>query len=352
MSDSLTYIDLTLHDSHARICTRGAVVTQWLVPSATGEFNLIDGYTTDASLLEGDGCRSSLLAPWSNRVRNATYTWNGQTVRLGDGPSGKAEALHGLVLDAEFTVEAHEEDYVSLVTVIEDAHYPVPVSVQADYTLSEADGVYELNLTLSAQNLGDVSAPVGLGWHPYIRYEGAKSDAELIVEAKTRIEVDADLIPLEGEAAFTDLSAVEASDSQAFIEELSQLWVGQPQHMDTAFTDLVVEENNGTVGATLFHGSGARTDIVATSSQPVSRGVGILHFFTGEPLLERAGESLAMEFCQFMTNAFNRPECADALLVAPGEAQEISVSILHAGDPEAVYAVDADPQTVSLPLGR
>lgn len=266
MSDALTYIDITLKDSHARICTRGGIVTEWVVPSRTGDFNLIDGYASDSELLEGNGCRSSVLAPWSNRVQQATYTWQGNTVRLGDGPSGKPEALHGLVLDAEFTVEAHEEDYVSLATVVRDAHYPVPFEVRADYTLSEAGGVYELNLTLTATNLGVEAAPFGLGWHPYIRYEGAKSDAELIVEARTRVEVDEDLIPLAGEAAFTDLAEVEASDSLAFIDELSQVWLGNLADLDTAFTDLTVEETNGTVGATLFHGSGARTDIVATSN--------------------------------------------------------------------------------------
>lgn len=350
MSDALTYIDISLHDSQARICTRGAVVTQWLVPSRTGEFNLIDGYASDAELLEGDGCRSAVLAPWSNRIQQASYTWRAQTVQLADGPSGKPEALHGLVLDADFTVDVHEEDYVSLSTVIRDSHYPVPVALRADYTLSEADGVYELNLTLTAENLGDTPAPIGLGWHPYIRYEGAASEAELIVEAKTRVEVDHDLIPLPEEAAYTALASLPATDAQAYIEELSQVWIGKLENLDTAFTDLVVEETNGTVGASLFHASGARTDIVATSAQPVSRGVGILHFFTGEPLKHRPVESLAMEFCQFMTNAFNRPECEQALEVAPGEKQEISVSILHASDPEMLTGGEADLQTTSFPV--
>ncbi|MCS4484908.1 hypothetical protein NXS08_05400 [Gleimia sp. 6138-11-ORH1] len=350
MADALTYIDISLHDSQARICTRGAVVTQWLVPSRTGEFNLIDGYASDSEVLAGDGCRSALLAPWSNRIAGASYTWQGKSTELAGAGEPMLEALHGLVLAADFTVDIHEEDYVSLSTVVRDEHYPVPFALRADYTLSEAEGVYELNLTLTAENLGEIPAPIGLGWHPYIRYEGARSDAELIVEAKTRIEVDEALIPLAGAAAFTELAGLEATDTQAYIEELSQLWIGDLSNLDTAFTDLVIEETNGTVGASLFHASGARTDVVATSLQPIQTGVGVLHFFTGEPLAQRATESLAMEFCQFMTNAFNRPECEDYLQVLPGQTQEMSVSILHAADPETSHADETELQTTSLPI--
>lgn len=352
MSDALQYIDITLQDSHARICTRGAVVTEWVVPSRSGDFNLIDGYASDSELLEGNGARSALLAPWSNRVRAARFTWNADTVSLPAGPSGKLEALHGLVTDIDFQVDVHEEDYLSLSAVVSNEFFPVPFELRADYTLSEAEGVYELNLTLTATNLGSDPAPLGLGWHPYIRYEGAQSEAELIVEAKTRVEVDAELIPLDGESAFTDLAGLEPSDSMAFISELNQVWLGSLTALDTAFTDLTVEETNGTVGATLFHGSGARTDIVATSTAGFSRGVGVLHFFTGEPLQHRPGQALAMEFCQFMTNAFNRSECLPAMVVEPGRKQEMSVSLLHAADPDSLdsFNAEADLYTTSFPF--
>lgn len=60
-----------------------------------------------------------------------------------------------------------------------------------------------------------------------------------------------------------------------------------------------------------------------------------------------------MEFCQFMTNAFNRAECAEALRVLPGEKQEMSVSLLHAADPDSLEAfVESEVEfyTDSMPL--
>jgi aldose 1-epimerase len=45
---------------------------------------------------------------------------------------------------------------------------------------------------------------------------------------------------------------------------------------------------------------------------------GLMHVFTGDTLARRPRGALALEPVEFMTNAFNRPECREALALAPG----------------------------------
>ena len=45
---------------------------------------------------------------------------------------------------------------------------------------------------------------------------------------------------------------------------------------------------------------------------------GLMHVFTGDTLGRRPRNALALEPIEVLTNAFNRPECRDAITLAPG----------------------------------
>ncbi|MDO5728080.1 MAG: hypothetical protein Q4P71_00455 [Actinomycetaceae bacterium] len=312
---------ITLNGAYATICARGAVVTSWVVPTPE-TFNVIDGYASQEEVDEADGCRSAVLAPWSNRISDARFTYRGVEYDFGVGDNGEREALHGLVLDHDFTVTARSEHAITLETTIEDENYPQPVRVSVTYELSTRSGSWALRTRISGHNLGAGPTPIGLGWHPYIRYDGPRENAYVTVPARTVIRTDERLIPLDGAEAFERLESFDPVSGLATIQPLEQL--------DTAHSDLTASQGEeAVITATLHHGSGATTDLIATAPATVNKASGIIHLFTGEPLAHRAGESLAFEYCQFMTNAFNRVECARHIDVGAGDTRTMTVTLVH-----------------------
>lgn len=322
------YFTIEANGSQAVISSRGAVVTRWTVPISDsdgqpcGQVEVLDGYRDENELAVFDGYRGALLAPWSNRIRDARYRHGERSYDCGPDTDGKREALHGLVAKADFKLVRSETDSVVLCTEVRSEAYPEPLTVTVEYRLEQSLHSWELFMRLNCTNDGTAPAPVCLGWHPYIRLDGPREGAWLSVPARTRIATDDSLIPLPGSAAFLPFEGFDPDSGQARIELSEQL--------DTAFTDLTMQPGERAhITATLHHTSGATTQVIAQSSNPLSTGIGIFHIFTGECLNERAGEAVAVEYCQCMTDAYNRTECEPVLDLEPGSARDLTVSIRH-----------------------
>ncbi|MDO4791953.1 MAG: hypothetical protein Q3999_05660 [Buchananella hordeovulneris] len=296
------------------VASRGAVVLSWKVPTPRGPRELIDGYVDDADLASGHGARSAVLAPWSNRIEAGRYEFDGRVYQLPTGADG--HALHGLVTGLDFALTDSGPDFLTFETRIEPSEgYPFPVKVQATYRLEEGEGgAPALALELSATNEGEVDAPIGLGWHPYLALTTADL-ASVSLLARSSVEVDPGLIPLAGESAFSA-----AGRFPVCLGSLGEV------ELDDAFTEL--EVTHAGVNAVL---RGPNLDQIALESDlPVQkRGEGIVHFYTGDTLDSRQRDSVAVEPCQFMTNAFNRPELADSLRVAPGQSTSLRARFVY-----------------------
>lgn len=322
------YFTIEANASVATIASRGAVVTRWTVPTCDaggqmqGEVDVLDGYRNEGELEVFDGYRGALLAPWSNRIREATYCHGGQTYDCGPNEDGVREALHGLVAKSDYELVRQEADRVVLRTRVDSPVYPQPLTVTVEYRLEQSLHSWELFMRLNCTNDGDAAAPVALGWHPYIKLDGGREGAWLSVPARTRVLTDEALIPLEGREAFALYEGFDPESGQARIDLTEEL--------DTAFTDLTMQPGERAhVEATLHHASGATTQVIAQSGNPLSTGVGIFHIFTGECLDDRPGEAVAVEYCQCMTDAFNRSECQGVLQLQPGASRDMTVSIRH-----------------------
>lgn len=312
---------IRLDGSVVEVGSRGGVALSWRVPSPQGpDTEVLDGYRGAEERRGGDGARQALLAPWSNRIRGARYSWGGRDWDLGPAADGTREALHGLALEAGFELVEQTDACLRLRTTLSHPDYPVPVRLHATYELGHTrrgDGTDEwsLHLTLEARNLGHVDAPVGLGWHPYVRWMGGREGARVHVPAHLHVDTDEALIPLPGDAAFSEV-------------EDGAVGIISPAGLDDAWTGLSTRD--GIVSVTLDHPSGARTVLEAeTGRGTLLPGIGIVQLFTGEPLVHRPGRSLAMEYCQFMTDAVNRPELHDALRLAPGEARTLRARLVQ-----------------------
>lgn len=310
-------------EDRVEILLRGAAVTSWLFRDGR---ELLDGYRSEAEALQLEGYRNAVLAPWSNRIRDAVFEFDGTRYDHGVDPSGIREALHGLIADKQFEVVAAGTDadgcpvpvdgrgaqvaWVRLACRLEpSSSYPWPLQIETAYALVATDSS-QLALRLSAKNLADSAAPVTLGWHPYLTHLGDPRRAHVTVGAKLGVCTGDDNIPLAGEGAF---------------KECAGLDVTGPQQMDDAFTQLE-GDCDGMARATVRHEDGSATELRA--KLPIDqRGCGIIHVFTGECLPQRGGEAIAVEPCLMMTDAFNRDECADAVPLASGQTRVLEAAL-------------------------
>lgn len=295
----------TLHfeDTTAAISPHGATLLSWQV----GGQELIDGYETEAEFAAYDGMRSALLAPWSNRIDDARYTWAGCEYDLGPAADGSRQALHGLVYQVDWSVLHSGENTVTYqVTVGGLEAYPWRVKAEATYTLGRTEaGHAALELALSCKNLSDSPAPVGLGWHPYFRL-GPVDECRAEIPADLQINPNEVLIPLEGPQAFSPKTLPAEIGSQI---------------IDLAFTQLSPTPAR-------LQGPAGTIEMTSTIAAPGGPGIcppgeGIWHLFTADTLAFRPRTSIALEPCEFMTNAFNRPEHAPALALAPGKVSTL-----------------------------
>lgn len=116
----------------------------------------------------------AILAPWPNRVRDGRYTWDGVQRQLPITEPARGHALHGLVVDTDFTLAQHGDDFAEFRTIITPSEgYPFEVQLVISYQL-EPRG---LCTTATATNLGAEAAPFGWGSHAYLVAPGGKADA-------------------------------------------------------------------------------------------------------------------------------------------------------------------------------
>ena len=309
--------------SAAFVSNRRGVVLDWRVPDGSGERDtvvpLLDGYRTLEERMSYDGSRQSILAPWSNRIRDGRYTWDGEEYDLGPDPSGRREGLHGLVEITGFEMKEQNDHRLKLCKTLQDDGYPQPLRVCLTYELGhdvDRDGrdTWSLTHTTRCTNWGDSSAPVGLGWNPHILWHGDREGATIDMPAGTVVRTTDDLIPLPGDTAFDQTG-------------LARQVIAQPSDLEQTWTDLDVDDD-GRVRMRINHASGAETVLDATTIGGGS-GIDVIHLSTGENQRFRPGNALACEYSQFMPNAFNRDELRDALTLEPGQTRELQTSIVH-----------------------
>ena len=107
---------------------------------------------------------SFVLAPWSNRIQDAQFHFQGQ--RYGLRANTHNYAAHGDVRTRPWKVVARSA--TSLTCALDsrefaDFNFPFPLSTEIRYELSGS--TFDTTLTLT--NVGTTSMPAGFGFHPY-----------------------------------------------------------------------------------------------------------------------------------------------------------------------------------------
>jgi aldose 1-epimerase len=135
---------------------------------------------TPASPTRANECASYTLAPYSNRLRDGRFAFEGKPYQLGNAAK---HALHGDAFHRPWRVDDAGSTRARLALEtgdFADFDFPFPFRVEAAWTL-EGD---TLAASLALTNTGATRMPAGVGWHPYFvrALDGGASEVEL--EAK------------------------------------------------------------------------------------------------------------------------------------------------------------------------
>ena len=274
--------------------------------------HVLDGYRNQDEARQMDGFRNALLAPWSNRIRDGKYCFQGKEYDFKGETIGGELALHGLIADQVFELIEQKPDYLrAKVSVPKLAAYPFEVEIEVTYQIKSSP--HRLSLDMVAHNKGTGDAPITLGWHPYFLCpSGRAKNAKVTIAAESLVVTDEQLIPKRGQAAFC------AQESPVVLSGRGDF--------DCAYTSLVPKD--GSVWAVVEQMNGSST-VVQMSGARQGQGLASFQVYSAQDLLNRASESIAVEPLLAMTDAFNRSECEDLVTVSPGCFQEMHVCIEH-----------------------
>jgi aldose 1-epimerase len=117
----------------------------------------------DLAARTADRLASFPLVPFSNRVRAGRFTFGGHAVALPLNVWPQPHAEHGHGWQAAWSVVAHAANGLTLEYDHPADPWPFPYRARQEFLLTGD----ELRLTLSIENRGRETMPVGLGFHPY-----------------------------------------------------------------------------------------------------------------------------------------------------------------------------------------
>jgi aldose 1-epimerase len=289
------------------IAHRGATLLRWLQSIGTLETDLSDGYANAAELIEQNGVRNGILAPFPNRIALGRYEFAGSSYDLLPGqPDNDRLIYHGFLreLPTNLTNVQTGQDSAELTFACDSIRpgafpgYPFALDIRLIYEITASS----IDLTVHVHNVGEHAAPYAAGWHPYFRL-GTESidELELAIPAQSVIRTTPDLIPLSGAEAH-GLPAIDAPD---FREARP---IGEAV-LDTCYSDLVPDDDG--ISRTLL--SNPRTG----QSLEISQDNGHMHVFTGDTLGRDRRRSIALEPVEVITNSFNRADLVERITLAP-----------------------------------
>lgn len=172
-------ITLTAGDSHVEIDPVGSA----LVGLKLGDRVLIPKADSTKKTFFG-----SLLAPWPNRTRGAQYQFGGKEYFL-VANDGLGNANHGLVHDQRALVaQSSPSSAVLTLSISPSDSYPFRLELSVKFELTQS----ELKVEIAATNVGNETAPVGIGHHPYF---AVAEDTTVEIFANSAAEHDEKKIP-------------------------------------------------------------------------------------------------------------------------------------------------------------
>lgn len=120
------------------------------------------------------GMGSFPLVPFSSRIRDGRFAFDGHAVALPLNFLPERHAIHGHGWQAPWDLVTVEEDTATIAYTHSPDSWPWPYTAEQTFTLGDGG----LSILMTVTNHGDGPMPAGLGPHPYfVRTPGARISA-------------------------------------------------------------------------------------------------------------------------------------------------------------------------------
>ncbi len=296
--------------STALVAERGATLLSW---RPLGGAEVVDGYENAGEVEAAVSGRSLVMAPWAGTLRDCQYVHEG--TRYDVASLTRGDPARSLAYGVDF-VRREAGDALHLQTDLPATDgYPWPMRVSVLFALEAGAGrLAHLSATIGVENLGDSTAPVSLGWMPFVRLPGRSgiSNLSVRVPARTRVMADARGVPFNGDAAYGGIQTPEQID-----------YIGTTR-LDQSYTDLVPDENGVVVTTVTDPVSGVRVSLTQEPSEaPVVR------VSTGDSFERGPRGSIGLAPCSALPNAFNRADEAARLSLRPGQTRSLTSTLTY-----------------------
>jgi len=159
--------------------------------------SVLDGNSTYHKLMEDEAYKGAHLIPFSSRIENGIYTFQGKTYQLPLNKPDEGHALHGFLNNQPFEVVnvTEHKDFAALeLSYIYNGSvpgYPFVFRLGMLYTLS-AEG---FKLETMVVNTGNEDMPYSYGWHPYLTFSNPVDELYLQLPASKSVVFNERLIP-------------------------------------------------------------------------------------------------------------------------------------------------------------
>ena len=172
-----------------------------------------------------DGGRGQVLAPWPNRLGDGHYRFGDLSVQAPLDEPERNNAIHGLVRWLPWRLEVKAQNLVAArCHLFPTPGYPFNLELRVEYRLGR-DG---LTVSTLATNVGRLTLPFGIGFHPYFRPAAEPIDIALLeLPAYERLVLDERGLPT-GEVRGVEGTEYDFTEQRA---------IG-PTRLDTAYTGL------------------------------------------------------------------------------------------------------------------
>ena len=144
----------------------------------------------DALLQTADRLACFPLVPFSNRIRNGRFEFDGHEIRLPLNQWPQPHAEHGHGWQSAWRIVARAADRLVLELDRRADTWPFAYRARQEFVLTEA----ELRVTLSAENRDRTAMPIGLGLHPYFP---RTARCRLSADVDAMWATDAEVMPTE-----------------------------------------------------------------------------------------------------------------------------------------------------------
>jgi len=171
-----------------------------LSPSLTDATRVLTGAGEDANGSVSTTFGAAILAPWAGRLTGAPTSssstlesvWEGERISFPPAHPGGTISTMGLMLDrAADNISTDTIPDGQAATAIYHAgsfsgSWPSMMEITVRAELAERT----LDLTVTAQNTGQVPTPAGVGWHPVFALAGNRADVRVVIPSITKVDVD------------------------------------------------------------------------------------------------------------------------------------------------------------------